>query len=149
MAEAVYDSLDAHLPLAADIACASAPMGLLLAWCANLHLLSDKVVQEHERLILRVRFEEASGSELLIACGGILSRDMFTQQGQRFLDDFYPGYMDMFCSIFGDDCYAVSDNLANYRKLAKVLTQLYMSKISPRRSHRPGLVGKLKRWFGA
>ena len=122
-------------------------MGLLLAWCANMHLLSSAVVQEHERLILRVRFEEATGSELLIACGGDLTRGLFTPQGQRFLDDFYPGYMDMFRSVFGDDCYAVSDNMANYRKLSKVLTHSYMGKVRPRRGARPGLISKLTSWF--
>ena len=147
MPETTYDSLDAHLPLAEDIASASVPMGLLLAWCANMHLLSGPVVQEHERLILRVRFEEATGSELLIACGGALSRELFSQQGQRFLDDFYPGYMDMFRCVFGDDCYAVKDNTDNYRKLAKMLTQRYMGKVRPQRNARTGLIGKLTNWF--
>ena len=146
-AKAAYDSLDAHLPLAKDIASASVPMGLLLAWCANMHLLSSAVVQEHERLVLRIRFEEATGSELLIACGGDLSRELFTPQGQHFLDEFYPGYMDVFRGVFGDDCYVVSDNTANYRKLAKVLTQRYMGKIRPRRNTRPGLISKLTGWF--
>ena len=143
----VYDSIEAHLPHAADIARASAPMGMLLAWCAKLHLLSEATVTEHEQLILRLRFEEATGSELLIACGGVLSRDLFNAAGQRFLDGYYTGYMDVFRSVFGADCYTVSDNHANYQKLAPVLTRAYMGKPGAARKTDDGLLGKLSRWL--
>jgi hypothetical protein len=147
MGQACYDCLDAHLPHAADIGRASVPMGLLLAWCANLHLLSDAVIQQHERLLLRVRFREATGSELLIACGGNLSRDLFSAQGQRFLDRYYVNYMAVFCDVFGKeaavDCYEVADNWANYDQLAVVLTRAYMGKPKPASS----VFGRLARWL--
>ncbi len=147
MVEACYDSLDAHLPHATDIERASVPMGLLLAWCANLHLLSDEVVQQHERLILRLRFREATGSELLIACGGSLSRDLFTPQAQQFLDGYYTNFMAVFCEVFGkeagENCYDVVDNWANYDQLAAVLTRAYMGK--PK--HTEGVISRFAKWF--
>ena len=44
-----YDSLDAHLAEAGDIARASVPMGMLLAWCVNMHLVSPALQQEMDK----------------------------------------------------------------------------------------------------
>ncbi len=84
----VYDDLDNHLGKAADLAQASVPMGMLLAWCARMQLLSPAFLQAHDQLVLQVQVEEARGSELLIACGGRLEKSFFTAQGQDFLDSF-------------------------------------------------------------
>jgi len=144
----IYDDLDAHLGVAPDIAQASIPMGMLLAWCANMHLLSSELVQAQERLILRLRFEDALGSELLIACGGTLSRDLFNDDGQRFLDAYYPRYMQAFRSVFGEDCYGLTDNWANYRRLAPILTRAYLGEPQrPRSSVVNGVLDRLARWW--
>jgi len=144
----VYDDLDAHLGADVDIAQASIPMGMLLAWCANMHLLSADVLQAHERLVLRLRFEDALGSELLIACGGTLSRDLFNAEGQRFLDGYYPEYMQVFRSVFGEDCYSLADTWTTYRQLAPVLTRAYLGEPNRRSSSEAGgLLGWLARWW--
>lgn len=143
-----YDDLDAHLGEAPDIAQASIPMGMLLAWCANMHLLSADALQTHERLILRLRFEDALGSELLIACGGALQRDLFNAEGQRFLDAYYPQYMAVFRSVFGEDFYSLADTWANYRRLAPVLTRAYLGEPGNARSKAAGgLLGRFTRWW--
>ena len=82
-----FDTLDAHLRDAGDIARASKPMGWMLAWAVQMQLLAPSVQQAHEQLVLRIRYHEARGSELLVACGGDLSRELFTPAGETFLDD--------------------------------------------------------------
>ncbi|NOX49021.1 MAG: hypothetical protein GXP16_00585 [Gammaproteobacteria bacterium] len=121
-----FDSIDNHLKEAGDFARAAMPMGMLLAWCANLQLLSHEVLMEHEKLLIRVRFQEAQGSELLIACGGDLQRCLFNSQGQQFLDRYYSRFMSDFRAIFPGDYYAVEDNWENYQPVAAMLTQAYM-----------------------
>ena len=136
----VYDELDRHLAEDADIARASVPMGMLLAWCARHHLVSDAVSHEHEGLLLRLRVEEARGSELLAACGGNLRKDMFNAAGQAFLDRYYPRYMEDFTACFGGAPYRVEDNWRNYGEIARVISRAY--------HNRPGkapLVERLKR----
>ena len=140
----VYDALDNHLAEASDIAAAAVPMGMLLAWCASVHLLSAEFQQEHERTVLRVRMQEVPGSELLIAGGGDLRQAMFNQTGQAFLARYYPRYLSDFENTFGKR-YGVADNTGNYAKIAKVLTQAYMGK----RSTGDGFAARIKRWFKA
>jgi hypothetical protein len=124
----IYDDLDNHLPYTADIACAAIPMGMLFAWCVNLHLVNEQALAEHERTLLRVRMHECLGSELLVACGGSLRREYFNPQGRAFLDTHYAAYMDDFRHLFGEDCYAITDDWDNYARLAKVLTAKLMGK---------------------
>ena len=114
----IYDDLDRHLAAAPDIGQASVPMGMLLAWCARHHLLSAAINSEHERLLLRLRMEEARGSELLTACGGTLRKDMFNPAGQAFMDRFYAAYLDEYAECFGGDPYLVEESWANYQKIA-------------------------------
>ena len=114
----IYDDLDRHLAAAPDIGQASVPMGMLLAWCARHHLLSAAVSSEHERLLLRLRMEEARGSELLTACGGALRRDMFSPAGQAFMDRFYAGYQEEYAACFEGDPYLVEESWTNYQKIA-------------------------------
>lgn len=136
----MYDNLDNHLAEAQDMAQAAVPMGMLLAWCASMHMLSAEYQQEHERAVLRVRMQEISGSELLIAGGGDLRREMFTEAGQKFLDRYYPRYLDDYLTTFGQ-LYGIADNPGNYSKIAQVLTKAYLGKAAS-----TGLVSRLKRW---
>lgn len=135
-----YDDLDNHLGEAADLAQASIPMGMLLAWCARMQLLSRAFLQAHDQLVLQVQVEEARGSELLIACGGRLEKGYFTAQGQDFLDDFYPAYRDVWVSEFGPQPYAIEDTWDNYRRIAPALTQALLGKPAQAKS---GLLHKL------
>ena len=124
----LYDSLDAHIARAGDMARAYAPMGQLLAWAVNLRLVDEGALLEHESLLLRIRFREALGSELLVACGGDLSSDLFNAEGQRFLVGYYPSYLADYAEALelGDDPYAAAENWTNYDKVAGVLTRRYM-----------------------
>lgn len=142
-----YDELDAHIAAAGDIARASVPMGMLLAWCTNMQLLAQSVVAEHEQLILRLRFHEVLGSELLIACGGDLRRDLFNANGQRFLDGFYARYPSVFRSVFGDDLYSVTDDLDNYQILAKALAAEFFAKPDSEAGSGIELFKKVSRWL--
>jgi hypothetical protein len=141
-----YDSLDAHLAAAGDLAHACVPMGMLLAWCVNMHLVSPAIQREHERLILRLRFQEALGSELLVACGGNLQRSMFSAEGQRFLDDFYPQYMTLFQQLFGENPYAVAETWSNYQTLAARLTGLYLG-AGRQQARAAGVLEKITSWW--
>lgn len=124
-------------------------MGMLLTWCANMQMLSAEVEQTHQSLILRLRFEDALGSELLTACGGTLSRALFNSVGQEFLDTFYPRYMSVYKDTFGDDCYAVAENWTNYQQLAQVLTRAYLGEPGAGKTatRRAGMFAKLSRWL--
>ena len=52
--------------------------------------------------MLRVRYREVTGSELLIAGGaGRLDDTHLNEEGQRFTAAFYPAYLDDFRATFG------------------------------------------------
>ena len=131
---------------AEDIGAAAVPMGMLLAWCVNMHLVSTALVQEHERLTLRVRMQDAKGSELLIAAGGDLARDLFNTQGQTFLDDFYDQYMDVYQRVLGQDGYSVEESWLNYQQLAQELTRIYYSRAKSAKAAK-GVFSRLRHWF--
>ena len=123
----VYDDLDRHLAEAGSIERAAVPMGMYLAWCANLQLVSRRLIEEAEQLLLRVRYREITGSELLVAgCGGELHSRWLSEDGQRFTDAYYPQYLADFASVFGGDVYDVKDDWAHYDEIAAVLTKRYM-----------------------
>lgn len=129
-----FDTLDAHLRDAGDIARASKPMGWMLAWAVQMQLLAPSVQQAHEHLVLRIRYREARGSELLVACGGDLNRELFTPAGEAFLDDYYPHYRADLEQAFGPDIYAVEDTWDSYGAISPLITRAYMSRHSQSRS---------------
>ena len=119
----IYDSIDEHLKLAGEFDKAAIPMGMYLAWALNLGLLRQELVREHQRLMTRVRMQDAKGSELLMALGGILDDTLFSDRGNRFAGNYYPRYMIDYASVFGRDPYLVEDTWSNYDKIAKLLTK--------------------------
>lgn len=123
---------------------AYAPMGQLVAWAVNLRLVDEAAMLEHEGLLLRIRFREARGSELLVACGGDLARELFNADGQRFLDGYYDAYLGDYAQALGlgEDPYTAEEDWANYDKVAAVLTRRYMG--GPPRRANP-LAGALSR----
>jgi len=123
----IYDALDKHLAAAGSIERAAVPMGMYLAWCANLQLVSSRLAQDAEQLLLRVRFREVTGSELLVAgCAGELHSRWLSEAGRRFTDQYYPNYLADFAVVFGADIYAVQDDWDHYDRIAAVLTKRYM-----------------------
>lgn len=125
----IVDDIDRHLPAAGSLEKASVPLGMFLAWCVNLGLTRDSLGhdalgKQAQDLIVRLKYREITGSELLVAgCAGQLhSRDL-TSEGQQFVEGFYNEYMPLFTKVFGADVYAVKDDWTHYDKIAKPLTQ--------------------------
>lgn len=139
--QAPFDTLGEHLSEAGDIARASKPMGWMLAWAVQMQLLAPAVQQAHEQLVLRIRYREARGSELLIACGGDLNRNLFTPEGEAFLNDYYPLYPADLQQAFGPDIYSVADTWDSYAVISPLITRAYMN----RRSASPGIAGRVAR----
>ena len=123
----IYDDLDQHLPAAGSIDRAATPLGMYLAWCVNMQLVSHALPEVAERLLLRVRYREITGAELLVGgCGGVLSAEHLSSAGRRFTDAYYARFMDDFREVFGDAIYDVPDRWDQYDKLAPVLTKRYL-----------------------
>jgi hypothetical protein len=123
----IYDDIGHHLGAAGTFDRAAVPLGMYFAWCANLQLLARAFVDAHETLVLRVRYREVTGAELLVAGGaGRLDDSHLNEEGQRFTAAYLPGYMDDFRAAFGGDPYAVPDDWAHYDRIAPVLTRKLM-----------------------
>jgi hypothetical protein len=146
MSGKVYDDLDQHIAEAGSIERAAVPMGMYIAWCANLQLVSRQLVEEAEQLLLRVRYREVTGSELLVAgCAGELHSRWLSEEGRAFTDAYYPQYLADFGSVFGGDVYGVKDDWAHYDEIAAVLTRAYMHGAGRGRRHAPGSPGR--KWW--
>lgn len=101
-------------------------MGMYLAWCVNLQLTGSALEEEAGALVLRVRYREKTGSELLLAaCGGVLDGRWLNDAGRRFTDSYYAEYLEDFRSVFGPDPYGVKDDWDHYDRLAPLLTRRY------------------------
>lgn len=123
--ERIYDGLDNYINATTDIGEAAVPLGMLLAWCTNMRLLSREFEEAHDRAVLRVRMHEVKGSELLVAAGGDLYASMFSEQGQKFLNRYYDEYLVDYRSVFdvqADSICSVQESWENYARLAEVLT---------------------------
>jgi hypothetical protein len=141
-----YDSLDNHMSQAGSIERASIPSGMYLAWCANLGLLSQAFEEAHHALVMRVRYREIKGSELLVAgCGGDLKPEHLSDAGRSFTERYFNNYLDDFARTFGDDIYAVEDSWHNYDEIARVLTREYMGPAAVRSAD--ALPATEKRWW--
>ncbi len=122
----LVDDIDAHLPAAGSIEKAAVPLGMFLAWCVNMRLTSAASA-ETEALVLRLRYREITGSELLIAgYSGRLDRADFNSAGLNFVDKRYSGYLSLFADVFDGVVYEVKDDWPHYDRLAKPLTQLLL-----------------------
>ena len=138
----IYDSLDQHLAEAGAIDRAAIPPGMLLAWCVNLRLMSAEFERNHEREILRLRMQEILGSELFVGVGGELKQDMFSSEGQRFLNLHKETYLEELRTIFGEDIYSIKDNWDSYSPFAKAMTGKLLT-----RPKTPSLTTRIKRWW--
>lgn len=139
------DDLDAHLTAAGSIERAAVPLGMYLAWCGNLHLLSAGFQQSHELALTRLRYRDLSPAEFLTTCtGGHLDAADLNDEGRAFTETYYAGYLDDFREAFGEDPYSVRDDWAHYDRIAAVLTRRFMSwkQGGRRRTDRPR-----RRWW--
>jgi len=101
---------------------------MYVAWSANLQLLSRAFSDAQATLVMRVRFREITGAELLVAgCAGVLEDWQFNDEGQRFAATWLPGYLEDFRTVFGGSPYDVKDDWDNYDRIAPVLTRRLMT----------------------
>ena len=123
----MLDDLDRHMTAAGDVARAMVPMGMFMAWCGHLQLVSDAFQQAHETAVLRLRYRELTPAEFFAATthGGIDPADL-NRQGRSFAQAYYPHYLDDFRSVFGADIYAVGDSWDRYDEIAPLLTKRFM-----------------------
>lgn len=143
-----YDSLDNHLPEAGSIERAAVPAGMYVAWCANLGLLSQAFEEAHHALVMRVRYREIKGSELLVAgCGGDLREEHLSNAGREFTDRYYSRYLEDFAGLFAGEIYGVEDSWPNYDEVARLLTREYMGPVVAKGQAGNGAHGEEKRWW--
>jgi hypothetical protein len=138
----IYDDLDRHMTVAGSIDRAAVPMGMYLAWAVNLNLISRELTEVAEQAVLRVRYREITGSELLVSgCGGTLDSRWFSEAGASFCERYYSSYLGDYRDTFGDDVYQVTDDWPHYDQLAPLLTRRLYGPKPGRRAHkseRPG-----------
>jgi hypothetical protein len=125
----IYDSIDRHLATAGSIDRAAVPLGMYLAWCAGMKLLSPAFEAAHEDLLLRLRYREVTGSVLLTAgCGGVLSADVLNAEGRDFTERHLDGFFDDLRASFGPDIYGMEDSWQQYDRVVPLLMQRLMGK---------------------
>ena len=119
----VYDEIAQHLAQAESVDRAAVPLGMFVAWCVNMNLVSELLLQTAEQLVLRVRYREITGSELLVAgLGGRLESKWLNSAGNAFCREHYSGYLDDYAREFGLDIYGVRDDWDHYDRIAPQLT---------------------------
>ena len=119
----IYDDLSEHLSQSVSIEQAALPMGIYLAWCVNMGLVSQRLHDDAGALLLRVRYREVTGTVLAVsACGGRLSAEHLTDAGQAFTATHYADYLQALEAEFGS-LYEFPDNWASYDRIAPMLTR--------------------------
>lgn len=141
----VIDDIDRHMGEAGSIDRAAGPLGVYLAWCANLDLLSDEVKQHFAGEVVRLRMRDLKPVEFLIkVTAGSLRNEHLNEAGLEFTERCYAGYIDDYAAALNievSSVYDVEDSWENYDRVAPELTrQLYRRK-HPRRRKRT------KRWW--
>ena len=129
-----YDDVQSHLAAAGgSMDKAAVPLGMYLALCVNVGLTGAELDESSQTAVLRVRYREITGAELLISgCAGVLDARWFNEQGRDFCERYYASFLDDFRAVFGDDLYEVRDDWDHYDQLAPLLTERLYGK--PRRS---------------
>lgn len=139
----IYDSIDRHLAAAGSIDRAAVPLGMFLAWCSGVRLLSPEFEAAHEDLLLRLRYREITGSELLtVGCGGVLSADVLNAEGREFTERHLDGFFEDLRATFGPDIYGMEDSWQQYDRVAPLLMRRLMAK-----RHGPDRRNGERRWW--
>jgi len=145
--EGILDDLEAHLEAAGSLERAAVPLGMYLAWCANLQLVSGQFQVAHEGVILRLRYRELTPAEFFTATtGGTLALDALSPGGQAFSQAYYPDFPADLRRLFGSDPYSVQDDWPHYDQIAAVLTRHYMAWKDRGRTRASGRRGWWRRW---
>ncbi len=141
------DDLSQHMAEAGSLDRAAVPLGLFLAWCGNLHLVSQSFQEAHEGPLLRLRYRELAPTEFLTTTtGGVLEAEHLSEEGRRFVASYYDRYLDDLRTVFGGDPYGVKGDWSAYERMAGVVTRRYMEWKNGRDVASSGS-GSLKRWW--
>ena len=139
----VLASVDDYLPEAGALDRALLPLGFVLAFCAQHGLLSQTFLQHRGEQLSSVRLQEGPVTALFAVHGGTLYASDFSSQGLQFLQRYLPRLSQDFAELFGEDCYGIKDDWANYQRLADVMIRHLLGE--PRR---PSLWSNIKTKLG-
>lgn len=135
----VIDDIDRHVGEAGSIDRAAGPMGIYLAWCANLDLLSDGLKQGIAGEVVRLRMRDLKPVEFLIkATAGTLRREHLNEVGLRFTERYYARYLDDYAAALNleaSSIYDVEDSWDNYDRVAPELTRRLYRRRGQRAKH--------------
>ena len=128
--DAVIDDIGRRLPEAGSIEHAAAVPGLFVAWCVNLGLVTEAIVRDESRAVVRLRVREIGGGEFLVtACGGVLDDRVLSAAGMDFARRHYGAFEDVVREALPAP---VEDKWAHYDRVAPWLTARYLGR-SPRK----------------
>jgi hypothetical protein len=135
----VYDDIDRHIAAAGSIDRAATPIGMYLAWCVNLSLVSDELAAAAGRELLRVQIREITGAELLIrVCRGRLDSTHLSSVGQDFTARRYEEYLAAYATTFGVEpraIYSVENTWDHYDRIAPLLTRWHLGEPARESEH--------------
>ena len=141
------DDLSQHMAEAGSLDRAAVPLGLFLAWCGNLHLLSRSFQESHEGPLLRLRYRDLPPTEFLTTTtGGVLEENHLSEEGLSFVTSYYHSYLADLRDLFGGDPYDVTGDWAAYERMAGLVTRRYMDWKNGREVSSGGS-GTLRRWW--
>ncbi|MDA1074173.1 MAG: hypothetical protein O3A63_05340 [Proteobacteria bacterium] len=119
----IFDDIDHHLALAGSIDLAAVPIGIYLAWCVNLGLVSEALLKDAEQQILRVRYRDASPADLLVSgCGGRIESAHLNERGLAFTKSNYQRYLTTYQRLFASQPYSNEDSWGRYDRIAPIVT---------------------------
>jgi hypothetical protein len=147
--DAVFDDIDRHMTGAGSIDRAAGPLGVYLAWCANLGLLAEAFATAHERELVRLKMRDMRPGEFLIrAAAGTLRFADLNEVGSEFTRRYYQRYVGDYAEaleVAPEAIYEQADTWENYDRVAPGLTrQLYR----PADHERSWMGVLMQRWRG-
>lgn len=121
---------------------AAAVPGLFLAWSAQMGLAHPRLAEGDSRALLRLKYREITGSELLVsACGGCLDDNALSPAGMAFAAKHYAAFEAIAQERLGSP---IKDDWPSYDRIAPWLTERYLG---PRRNRQlPAWRQWLKKW---
>ena len=126
----VIDDIGRRLAEDGSIQQAAVVPGLFVAWCVNLGLVTEAVMRDESRAVVRLRVREIGGGEFLVAaCGGVLDDRVLSAAGIDFARRHYGAFED-FCREALPA--PVEDKWAHYDRVAPWLTARCLGR-SPRK----------------
>jgi len=113
-------------------------IGFLLAWLLENGHLSQEFLSDHASQVQQFRQGEISIRRFCATTGEALISDMLTETGDAFAADYIDEFFLLdYELLFEDDyesVYEVEDNAQNFKKVARMLSQVYAEWLDERDS---------------